>query len=42
MGAAGFVDIALALRFSTLALETSFSHFTFALRRMGTFVTLSL
>jgi hypothetical protein len=42
MGAAGFVDIALALRFSTGAEETSLSHFTLALRRMGTFVALSL
>jgi hypothetical protein len=42
MGAAGFVDFALALRFRTLALETSLSHFTFALRRLATFVTLSL
>jgi len=42
MGAAGFADFALALRFRTLAQETSLSHFVFALWRMSTFVTLSL
>jgi len=42
MGAAGLADFAFALRFRTLALETSLSHFGFALWRWATFIESSL